>query len=257
MRYAYALYLALALAPSAAAQVTTVEGMEWVQIEGGAFQMGGLKGRAEKQPLHPVTLAAFALSKTEVTVAQYRACVEAKACTPPTPMSRDPLCNWGYADRDAHPINCVSWAQAQAFAAWAGGRLPSEAEFEYAARSRGQDAKYPWGSAKATCEHAVMHPRGGLKGCEAERTWPVCSKPKGHTAQGLCDMAGNVYEWTADVHFEGAAPPADGKPRQGEGTQRVYRGGGWGSPASALTTTSRFKREGKNRFNGLGFRVAR
>ena len=158
-----------------------------------------------------VDLGKFAISKTEVTVAQYRACVEAGSCTKP---HTDAHCNWTEPGRDNHPINCVEWSQAAAFAEWAGGRVPTKKEWVHASTSGGEEWDYPWGDAEATCARVVMHdgqngPDGG--GCGEVRTWPVCSKPAGHSAQGVCDLAGNVWEWT----------------QERKGANRGYRGGGW------------------------------
>ena len=170
-------------------------------------------------------------------MAQYRGCVEAKACTAP---ASGEYCNWGKADRDEHPVNCVDWLQASVFAKWAGGRLPSQAEWEYAARSGGRDQTYPWGDEPATCARAVMNDGG--KGCGENRTWPVCSRAKGHTKQGVCDMVGNVSEWVADVRY--TAP-----------RQRVCRGGAWEDTRHQQPGGRLMDFSGHHR--GLGFRVAR
>jgi iron(II)-dependent oxidoreductase len=142
--------------------------------------MGSDDGNGDEKPVHRVTVPTFEMTKTQVTVDQYKACVDAGACTAPDSGG---ACNWGQSDRGKHPINCVDWQQAQAYAQWAGGRLPTEAEWEYAARSGGRDWKYPWGDEEATCQRAVMDDRGW--GCGRDTTWPVCSKPSGNTTQGL------------------------------------------------------------------------
>jgi iron(II)-dependent oxidoreductase len=175
-----------------------------------------------------VTVPSFEMLKTEVTVNQYKACVDAGKCDKPRDKSDSSYCNWGYSDRGNHPINCVDWSQARAYCQWTGGRLPSEAEWEYAARGGGKSRKYPWGDQTATCDYAVMSGEG-KNGCGQDRTWPVCSKQSGDTIQGLCDMAGNVWEWVEDLYhdtYKGA--PADGSAWTSGGEEkRVIRGGSW------------------------------
>ena len=119
--------------------------LDWVQIPGGTFQMGSASGDDDEQPVHTVGVAGFKMMKSEVTVGQYRKCVDAGSCTAPD-TGED--CNWN-TGREDHPVNCVDWNQAQAFAVWAGGRLPTEAEWEYAARSGGKARTYPWGDESA------------------------------------------------------------------------------------------------------------
>ena len=92
---------------AAAAPAPDAIGIEWVAIPGGSFQMGSDKGSSYEQPVHTVRVSSFELMKTEVTVGQYRACMEAGACTAPDDKSVNKLCNWGHPDRDDHPISCV------------------------------------------------------------------------------------------------------------------------------------------------------
>ena len=160
---------------------------EMVRIEGGSFQMGGTKF-SDEQPIRAVAVGSFELSRSEVTVAQYTACVSAGGCDEPEAGGS---CNWGVADRETHPVNCVSWEQARDYADWAGMRLPSEAEWEFAARSGRDEVEYPWGNEQPNCELAVVF------GC-GDGTQPVCTHPLGNTAKGICDMAANVYEWVED-----------------------------------------------------------
>ena len=231
-------------------------GIEWVRIPGGSFNMGSEDGDSDEMPVHIVMVPTFEMGKTQVTVDQYRACVDAGACTAP---STSEWCNWGQSDRGKHPINCVDWNQAQAFATWAGGRLPSEAEWEYAARSGGGDCKYPWGDEDATCERAVMNDGSGY-GCGRDSTWPVCSKPSGDTTQGLYDMAGNVWEWVQDwYHDSYNGAPTDGLAWESPtGSARVNRGGSWFNYAWYVRAAFR-NRSSPGYRNGcdLGFRVAR
>ncbi len=228
--------------------------IEWVTIPGGTFMMGSENGEWNENPVHRVTVRTFQIAKTEVTVRQYRACVQAGACTEPLP---GPFCNWGEPGRDDHPVNCVDWNQAQTFARWVGGRLPTEAEWEYAARSGGKDWKYPWGNEAATCKRAVMNDGGA--GCGRDSTWPVCSKPRGNTKQGLCDMAGNVWEWVQDWYhasYDGA--PSDGSAWESpEGSHRVVRGGSWNFDARNVRAARRGGVDPGYRFFDLGFRPSR
>ena len=229
----------------------------WVDLPAGVFEMGSGEevGNFNERPLRSVVVPAFRLMQALVTVAQYRACVDAGAC--PVPGETDD-CNWLEADRDDHPINCASWEDAQAYAAWvdAGTRLPTEAEWEYAARGGGLDQAYPWGDAPPTCERAVMVE--GSAGCGEEGTAPVCSRsPLGDSAQGVCDLAGNVFEWLADGYGSYAEAPADGSAHAPESNNFVARGGSWNFPNGNLR--SRYRYSGASNFRGshLGFRLAR
>jgi cysteine-rich repeat protein len=200
----------------------------WIPLTAGSFMMGSSSGPSNEQPAHLVSLPGFELTETEVTVSQYAACVSAAVCSDPdTGGGMGTYCNWGSVGYEDYPVNCVSWDQAQNYCLWAGGRLPSEAEWEYAARSEGHSDAYPWGSDPASCTRAVMDDGSGW-GCGTGRSVPACSRPAGNTDQGLCDMAGNVREWVEDdYHSSYAGAPADGtawvdSPRS---SQRVARGG--------------------------------
>ncbi|MBI5245092.1 MAG: SUMF1/EgtB/PvdO family nonheme iron enzyme [Elusimicrobia bacterium] len=196
---------------------------EMILIPGGEFHMG---------PLNP-----FYMDKHETTAGEYGACVLARGCSKPDAGDR---CNGGRPGFEKHPINCVDWERALAYCSWAGKRLPSEAEWEYAARSRAQERLYPWGEEAADCARAVMNEHG--LGCGRGGTWPVCSKPLGDTAQGLCDMAGNVWEWTADRR---------------EGGRRSMRGGSFGSYAVSCRSGLRHGNFPDYASPDLGFRCAR
>ena len=251
--------------------------IEWVTINGGKFMMGnddvgcgfedtksahfwvGVSYAGDFEnvwPSHEVTIKTFDISKTEVTVEQYAECVIKGQCTEP---SASDYCTWGKPGRQLNPINCMGWDQANQYARFKGGRLPSEAEWEYAAKSGGKNHKYPWGNEKPTCDKAVMQGNGGY-GCSKYSTMPVCSKPAGNTAQGLCDMAGNVWEWVQDKYqnsYKGA--PADGSAFEGAGSLRVMRGGSSYnvSGASYLRTDSRRGEAPGVVCDAIGFRLVR
>jgi formylglycine-generating enzyme required for sulfatase activity len=199
-----------------------------VKIPAGNFWMGcspelDRSCQADEKPGHRVFLNEFWIDRTEVTVAQYAECFNAGSCNKPAAWEN---CNWGKKGRGRAPVNCVDWLQARAFCQWAGKRLPSEAEWEKAAR--GTDGrKFPWGNRGQGCKYAVMAQRG--KGCGIKSAWPVCSKPSGNSPYGLCDMLGNVPEWVNDWYqndYYGFAPVKN--PAGPEtGKERVVRGGSW------------------------------
>jgi formylglycine-generating enzyme required for sulfatase activity len=167
-------------------------------------------------------------------------------------------CNWKGKDRARHPINCVSWKQARAYCEWRGGRLPTEAEWERAAR--GDDRRrYPWGDEPASCLLTVMAEEGD-QGCGKETTWPVANKPKDVSPFGAVDMAGNVREWVSDWYGKRyyRREVADNPRGPDHGSRRVTRGGGWGNVVSRFMRVSRRdSHEPDTRSMFLGFRCAR
>ncbi|MFN3197415.1 MAG: formylglycine-generating enzyme family protein [Bradymonadia bacterium] len=229
--------------------------IQMIELPAGVFLRGSDFGPADELPIREVTIPAFRMSRTEVTVRQYAACVSAGVCAP---SAGEEECNAHIPGREEHPINCVLWSDARTFAAWVGARLPTEAEWEYAARGGGLDRLYPWPRQQggATCERTVMY-QGDLRGCGDDSTSTVCSREAGNTVQGLCDMAGNVWEWVEDVYvgtYEGV--PVDGSALLEGDARRVFRGGGWRSGGSNLRTTDRNAGEPEFQGNSLGFRLA-
>ena len=230
--------------------------VEWVSIAGGTFTMGAAHVYGDEKPDHQVEIKTFEISKTAVTVEQYTECVIAGRCAKPDSGG---YCNWGKAGRRRHPVNCVDWDQANQYAKFKRARLPSESEWEYAATGEGrnQDRKYPWGDEDATCERAVMSVKAG-PGCGGGGTLPVCSKPAGNTAQGLCDMAGNVWQWVQDKYRSSyAGALADGGASEAGGPERVVRGGSWGIDGRLLRSDARGALAPGDVYGDVGFRIAR
>jgi formylglycine-generating enzyme required for sulfatase activity len=207
------------------------------------------------------------MAKTLVTNKQYRACVDAGACT--AAHTSDGTCSmlkglkWEQGTLSAsfrgddQPVVCVDWEQAKAFSEWAWGRLPSEAEWEYAARSAGKGRMYPWGDKQATCARAVM--ADGGYGCGRNMAWPVCSKPEGNSEQGLCDMAGNVWELVQDwYHNSYVGAPTDGSAWESPASfGRVRRGGSEYHVAGYARSAARATVDPAHRNSTIGFRPAR
>ncbi len=174
-----------------------------------------------EQPQHTVTLDAFWIDKTEVTNSQYRQCVRDGACKKPRCLDRTAR----DFDGSDQPVVCVSWHQAQTYCEWVGKRLPTEAEWEKAAR--GTDGrKHPWGNTDPDCAKANYAPcRGATMGA----TLQVGSHPSGASPYGALDMGDNASEWVADwydadYYSESPSRNPDG-PSSGE--ERVVRGGSW------------------------------
>lgn len=219
--------------------------------------MGSSNGNYDERPPHQVKVKSFQMAKTEITNKQYRECIRSGSCSEPRMGCES------YSSADDQPVVCVNWQQAQSYAIWAGGRLPTEAEWEYAAKSAGKERTFPWGNEIADCDRSVISGCGSCKtriisAC-ADSIKPVCSKSAGKTEQGLCDMAGNVWEWVQDsYHSSYAGAPTDGSARDpNENSTRVLRGGSWYRPAIRATTTFREYFENTRQEVDLGFRLVR
>ncbi len=187
-------------------------------IPAGTFLMGSLDdvGEYDERPQVHVQMHAFCMDITEVTVGAYAACQGAGACSA---RASSMLCNADTADRQDHPANCVSWSAADAFCRWRAARLPTEAEWEYAAR--GSDGRsYPWGDAAPATQLCWRR--------YIEGTCAVGSFPVGASPFGLLDMAGNVWEWTADWYASYYSSSTRVSPTgPATGTARIIRGGGY------------------------------
>lgn len=227
--------------------------LPWTRIEGGSFTLGS-KEAEDEEAKFSIKLSPFYITRSEITVAQYQACINAGQCSVPSASANG--CNYGLPGRDAHPINCVTHGQAKDFANYAGGRLPTEAEWEFAARSRGLVQTFPWGTDKPTCARAQFKEKE-TAGCDLNTTAPVCSKEKGNTAQGLCDMAGNVWEWVADWYDDDYYLSSPRQDPQGPllGLRKVLRGGSYQDDGWGLRAANRYYSGPLQALPIVGFRV--
>jgi formylglycine-generating enzyme required for sulfatase activity len=232
------------------ASIQDTRGNVMVLVPGGAFSMGA--------PRRSVSLDSFYIDKLTVTNGQYARFLEATGYRPTDPGAARFLAHWrgGKVPRDLeqHPVVNVSWDDARAYAAWAGKRLPTEAEWEKAAR--GVDGRpFPWGKEKPSASLARYG--GGKRGPS-----PVGSHPLGASPYGALDMAGNVWEWCEDADdpgFYADGPERDpcNVPHEGDGGRRVMRGGCWMYGARSLRTYARTSFDRETRFEGGGFRCVR
>jgi formylglycine-generating enzyme required for sulfatase activity len=276
----------------------TVPIPQMVMLPGGTFQMGSAEtevGRwSNEGPRREVTVAPFAIARTEVTVAQFAAFVEAtghltqggcwvwSGAGPPFLDDNADRRAPGFDPADDHPVTCVSWQDAQAYLAWLSGqvggapfRLPTEAEWEYAARG-GSGSAYFWGAVVGDVPgNACHYANGSVAGLERFRWGPgaynVCDDEEAFTASvgsflpngfGLSDMAGNVWEWVEDCWHENyAGAPVDGRAwlseNGGDCSARVVRGGSWLTAPGSLRSSLRNWGEAGNRDGSRGFRPAR
>ncbi len=235
-------------------------GPELVVIPAGSFRMGAIHGGGDpdEKPVHAVTIPRhFAMGRYEVTFAEYDRFCQATGREKPKDGRRwFPFSNWG---RDRRPVMNVTWDDAVAYTRWLSGqtgqryRLPSESEWEYAARG-GSEERYWWG-------FGVGENRANCKGCgsawDNKKTAPVGSF--GANPFGLFDTAGNVWEWCQDTwheSYEGA--PANGKAWEGgEDKRRVQRGGSFGSKPRYIRSSARGRGNPDGRYVYLGLRVLR
>jgi formylglycine-generating enzyme required for sulfatase activity len=216
-----------------------------------SFPMGSETGEADERPVHTAHVAAFDMDLTEVTVSEYATCVNSGSCAaapttvawPGVTSADEQLyadeCNDNRADRQEHAVNCVDWSMGDAYCRWAGKRLPTEEEWEYAACG-------------GNCNEALNRPheRSIVRGAAR---WPGT----GRVARGrpgafdLYDMAGNVWEWTASVYCPYDHPGC-------KDPRRVVRGGSWSLVDYLFVRlTDRSPSDPSTRNTNLGFRCAR
>lgn len=219
--------------------------VELLRIPAGEFMMGGSHGN--EQPQRRVFLDAYAIGRTPVTVGQFRSYCESVGIdfkTFKTP-------SWGWIDN--HPMVNVSWQQARDFCKWAGGDLPTEAQWEKAAR--GTDGReFPWGNdfdlSRLWCSKSVFG--------DAKLTAPVGSIPSGRSPYGCLDMVGDVWHWCLDYYVDGYYGQPDRNPKgPAHGRFRALRGGSWAFiDAQSFRCPARWQGDPVRQDDYLGFRMA-
>ncbi|MDP6417719.1 MAG: SUMF1/EgtB/PvdO family nonheme iron enzyme, partial [Gammaproteobacteria bacterium] len=199
------------------------------------FEMGDHfnEGKPHELPLHTVKLNAFYMDRTEITVGHFRQFVNHSGYNYPGDWAKVAQ----YSPTDDHPMIYVNWHDATAYADWAGKRLPTEAEWEYAARGGLAARRYPWGN-------QITHDNANYQGTAGKDQWDQSTAPVGGlqagsfapNGYGLYDMAGNVWEWCADRYDEDYYSQASAKNPSGpgSGSGRLLRGGAWSNGVSLL-----------------------
>jgi formylglycine-generating enzyme required for sulfatase activity len=233
------------------------DGKEMVFIPGGTFIMGSNDGNPNHQPQHHVLVADFYLDRWPITNAEYKKFVDATNHTVPNYQvswcntqgyNWDPQTRTYPAGKADHPVVLITWADAMAYAAWSGKRLPTEAEWERAARGL-SGRRYAWGDdfAADCCN---------CKEAGSQGTSPVgVFSPAGDTPEGVVDMVGNVWEWTNSLFYPFPYDPDDGRESRLAQGFRVLRGASWVNDASVANCLSRL--DGDFQFyNNVGFRCA-
>jgi formylglycine-generating enzyme required for sulfatase activity len=246
-------------APTASAAAAAPPGM--ILIPAGTFTMGSDDGKPFERPARRVTITKpFHIDRLEVTAGEYQQCVSAGSCTPSsihgpsaTPESiatQSGLCTARDPAKANYPINCIDRSQAEAYCKFAGKRLPTEAEWEYAAR--GTDGRvFPWGAKANGCTEAIIG--GCLKGPGV-----AGSHPAGASPFGALDMAGNVWEWVSDTWTDNPASLGTTDPRAPPGgALGVLRGGSWDFSAPSAQTFSRLKFSAASGHVSTGVRCAK
>ena len=256
-----------------------------VHLAGGAFRMGKQIGAADQRPVHEVTLSPFWIDEHEVTNRQFARFVAQTGYVTTAEQRgwshrfdrqteqwvRSEGADWRHpggpetslTGRDAHPVVHVSWHDAAAYARWAGKRLPTEAQWEFAARAGRRDADYPWGDEEMVdgryrANYRQHDKPPGADGFEFAA--PVRQFPPNRF--GLYDVSGNVWEWCRDRYGEdyyGAGPPRD-PAGPGDGEEQILRGGSWLSPENyrpGHQTATRHKQAPEASYEHIGFRCVR
>ena len=237
---------------AASHEIMGKDGAPMVLVPAGEFVMGSDKGDEDEAPVHRVYLNAFYIDKFEVTNGRFAKYVEAIQSEPP----------WGFTDKETplihaeRPVRWVNWMDAMGYCLWSGKRLPTEAEWEKAAR--GTDERvYPWGNDPPTPVHAVY----GLKESGAETVSVIGNHHMGQSPYGVQDLAGNLYEWVMDWYAEDFYSsfingPAINPRGPGEGAAKVQRGGSYINTPYRLRSSFRTKGDPTEPDPNVGFRCA-
>lgn len=221
--------------------VKLTDGREMVRVPAGEFLRGSEEGEADERPQKKIYVDEFLIDRYEVSNAQYAKCVAAKVCRKPTPQQ-------GF-DAPDQPVYGLSWDMANTYCRWAGLRLPTEAEWEKAAR--GTDGrKYPWGNEFPSSELATF---------STKATSDVNSHPAGVSPYGAYNMAGNVAEWVMDWYSPTyyASAPLKNPSGPAKGEKKILRGGSYFNAPNKLTTTYRLWENPKYNYPPYGVRCAR
>ena len=221
---------------------------DMVRIPAGSFEMGSNDGGDDEKPVHTVQISSFYMDKYEVTNGEYKKCVDAGSCRAPSASkSYTRSSYYGDSTYDNYPVINVSWDDAKKYCQWKGKRLPTEAEWEYAARGGLSGARYPNGD-------NISQSEANYSGSDTVKVGSY--SPNGY---GLYDMAGNVWEWTNDWYEDNyykSSPPRDPQgPSNGE--YRVVRGGSWGSNTITIRVSFRGRFSAALWNDDYGFRCAR
>ncbi|MBH0202191.1 MAG: formylglycine-generating enzyme family protein [Nitrospira sp.] len=242
----------LAVPSAVAPELIGKDGAPMVLVQAGEFVMGSDKGDEDEAPTHRVYLNAFYIDKFEVTNGRFARYVDAIQSEPP----------WGFTDKETpvihaeRPVRWVSWMDAVGYCLWLGKRLPTEAEWEKAARGT-DERTYPWGNDPPTSVHAVY----GLKEGGAETVSVIGNHHMGQSPYGVQDLAGNLYEWVMDWYAEDfyssfINSPAINPHGPSEGTAKVQRGGSYMNTPYRLRSSFRTKGDPTEQDPNVGFRCA-
>lgn len=234
--------------------------LTWVKVDGGMFEMGSKLGDPNERPVHQVVISGFEMATTEVTVGQYRRCVEAGACTVP---GQGAECNYHLKNHEDHPVNCVDWAQAARFAEWVGGRLPTEAEWEYAARTgRTVGRQYMMTVEDFAKPAEGQHRRftelddiAWYQGNSGDKSHPVATRKAG--GNGLYDMLGSVMEWVSDWYGDYAEGQVVNPTGPATGFVKIVRGGAWATHGVRVSASFRQHADPETQGAYVGFRPVR